>query len=131
MLREKFPKGIRENVFPKLAKLCQKGSHTFFKKGNSLLTSLSQDPAMGFYITNSQITDATWNKIAKPAFKNALGDYHPASVTLEKYDVADGNNHFDKILYTDLKTYLPGGILVKVDRMSMANSLEVSAPILD
>lgn len=130
-LREKFPKGIRENVFPTLAKLCQKGSHTFFKKGNSLLTSLSQDPAMGFYITNSQITDATWNKIAKPAFKNSLRDYHPASVTLEKYDAADGNNHFDKILYTDLKTYLPGGILVKVDRMSMANSLEVRAPILD
>ena len=130
-LREKFPKGIRENVFPKLAKLCQKSSHTFFKKGNSLLTSLSQDPAMGFYITNSQITDKTWDKIAKPEFKEALGDYHPAQITLDTYDRADGCDHFDKILYTDLKTYLPGGILVKVDRMSMANSLEVRAPILD
>ncbi len=130
-LREKFPKGIRENVFPKLAKLFQKSSHTFFKKGNSLLTSLSQDPAMGFYITNSQITDKTWDKIAKPEFKSTLDNYHPAQITLDAYDKADGDNHFDKILYTDLKTYLPGGILVKVDRMSMANSLEVRAPILD
>ena len=107
-LREKFPKGIRENVFPKLAKLCQKSSHTFFKKGNSLLTSLSQDPAMGFYITNSQITDKTWDKIAKPEFKSTLDNYHPAQITLDAYDKADGDNHFDKILYTDLKTYLPG-----------------------
>ncbi|MEM7256719.1 MAG: asparagine synthase-related protein, partial [Pseudomonadota bacterium] len=47
------------------------------------------------------------------------------------YDTADTDDHLSKILYTDIKSYLPGDILVKVDRMSMANSLETRAPLLD
>jgi len=42
--------------------------------------------------------------------------------------IRDPLNH---VLYTDTKVYLPDDLLVKVDRMSMANSLEARVPFLD
>lgn len=130
-LRNKFPAVLRKKVFPSLANLFAKSEQPVFRKAKSLFYSLSLDPAMGFYVTNSQIEDRLWHKLANQETLNKLGDYHPSSITVNAYNKADGPDHLSKILYTDMKTYLPGGILVKVDRMSMANSLEVRAPLLD
>jgi asparagine synthase (glutamine-hydrolysing) len=43
----------------------------------------------------------------------------------------DAVHHLNKILYTDIKMYLEGDILFKVDRASMAASLEVRVPFLN
>jgi asparagine synthase (glutamine-hydrolysing) len=77
------------------------------------------------------MTDAMWNRLVNDDLKKEIDGYHPSTQTIEYYNAVDADDHLSRVLYTDIKTYLVGDILVKVDRMSMANSLEVRAPILD
>jgi asparagine synthase (glutamine-hydrolysing) len=49
----------------------------------------------------------------------------------ELHNKSDGLNFLDRMLYVDLKTWLPDDLLIKADKMTMANSVELRVPFLD
>ena len=81
----------------------------------------------------SYFTEAEKAALYTPDFAALLGaSREPSHAAMERtYAAALAGNRLERTLYTDLHHYLPGALLVKADRMTMAHSLEARSPLLD
>ena len=131
-LRSRVPEAVKRVLVAPVAALYPKWDWLPRPlRAKFFLTNLTLSHARGFFRTNTYLTQQEQDRLFSSDFKQALCGYDPFSVIDHFYQKADTPDLLSRVQYVDMKNYLPGDILVKVDRSSMANSLEVRAPMLD
>ncbi len=131
-VRNLVPPGLRQPLFGLLGRLYPKADYLpQIFRGKAFISNIARTPVDAYFFSVSAFDDEQKRLLLRPEIDRNLNDYRTSDLFHEIYDNAPAMDHLSRIQYLDIKTYLCEDILTKVDRASMAVSLEVRCPILD